>query len=128
MLPGDTEEQAKATIEQALADAAVTVTITRAAIPSPESPPTPAVMAIYNRVVHSLWSGLTVMPSMDAGASDSKFTRSAGVPTYGATSIFIDLEDMRAHGRDERVKADRFAQGSEFAYRLMVAFSAAGAP
>ena len=85
-------------------------------------------MAIYQRVVHSMWPGLTVMPSMDASASDSKFTRSAGIPSYGATSNFFDLEDMRAHGQDERIKADRFAEGSEFAYRLMKAFSAARTP
>ena len=85
-------------------------------------------MAIYTRVVHSMWPGLIVMPSMDAGASDSKFSRSAGIPSYGAASNFFDLEDMRAHGRDERIKADRFGEGSEFTYRLMKAFSAAGAP
>ena len=51
-----------------------------------------------------------------------------GMPSYGAASNFFDLEDMRAHGRDERIKADRFAEGSEFAYRLMKAFSTAGAP
>ncbi|WP_445225533.1 hypothetical protein, partial [Enterococcus faecalis] len=74
-------------------------------------------MSTYKRVVDSLWPGLTVMPSMDAGASDSKFTRAVGIPSYGAASIFYDLEDMRAHGQDERIKADRFAEGSEFAYR-----------
>jgi acetylornithine deacetylase/succinyl-diaminopimelate desuccinylase-like protein len=75
-----------------------------------------------------MWPGLAVMPNMDAGASDSKFTRVAGMPSYGAASVFSDLEDFRAHGRDERIKADRFAEGTEFAYRLMKAFSAPGAP
>src|SRR3984957_333623 len=128
MLPGDTQEQIKAELERVLAAPALNLTITRPATPTPESPPTPAIMAIYTRVVHSMWPGLIVMPSMDAGASDSKFSRSAGIPSYGAASNFFDLEDMRAHGRDERIKADRFAEGSEFAYRLMKAFSAAGAP
>ena len=85
-------------------------------------------MAVYTRVVHSMWPGLPITPSMDAGASDSKYTRVAGMPSYGATSNFFDLEDMRAHGQDERIKADRFAEGSEFAYQLMKAFSAPGAP
>jgi acetylornithine deacetylase/succinyl-diaminopimelate desuccinylase-like protein len=65
---------------------------------------------------------------MDAGASDSKYTRAAGMPSYGAASNFFDLEDMRAHGQDERIKATLFVEGGEFAYRLMKAFSAAGAP
>jgi acetylornithine deacetylase/succinyl-diaminopimelate desuccinylase-like protein len=85
-------------------------------------------MAIYKRVVNSMPPGLTVMPSMDAGASDSKYTRAAGIPSYGAISNFYDLEDMRAHGQDERIKADRFVGGTEFAYRLMKTFSAPGAP
>jgi hypothetical protein len=34
---------------------------------------------------------------------------------------------MRAHGRDERIKADRFVEVGEFTYQLMKAFSVAGA-
>ena len=128
MLPGDTDEQTQAILQQVLADPALKLTVSRASGPNPESPPTPALMAVYTKVVHSMWPGLIVMPSMDAGASDSKFTRAAGMPSYGAASNFFDLEDMRAHGRDERIKADRFAEGGEFAYRLMKAFSADGAP
>jgi len=128
VLPGDTQEQTQATLERVFADPGVKVTVVTAATPSPESPPTAAVMNLYKKVVQSMWPGLTVMPSMDAGASDSKFTRTAGMPSYGATSNFFDLEDMRAHGQDERIKADRFAEGGEFAYRLMKAFSAPGAP
>jgi acetylornithine deacetylase/succinyl-diaminopimelate desuccinylase-like protein len=128
MLPDDTQDQVKATLERVFADPALHVMVTRAATPSPESPPSDAVMAIYRRVVQSMWPGLLVMPSMDAGASDSKYTRAAGIPSYGATSIFFDLEDMRAHGQDERIKADRFAEGTEFAYRLMKAFSGPKAP
>ncbi len=124
MLPGDTQDQTKATLARVLADPALNLTVVRAAGVSPESPPTKAIMATYEQVVHSMWPGLTVMPSMDAGASDSKYTREAGIPSYGATVDFFDLEDMRAHGRDERIKADRFADGTEFAYRLMKAFSA----
>jgi acetylornithine deacetylase/succinyl-diaminopimelate desuccinylase-like protein len=128
VLPGDTQEQTQATLERVFADPGVKVTVVTAATPSPESPPSAAVMNVYKKVVQSLWPGLVIMPSMDAGASDSKFTRTAGMPSYGATSNFFDLEDMRAHGQDERIKADRFAEGGEFAYRLMKAFSAPGAP
>jgi acetylornithine deacetylase/succinyl-diaminopimelate desuccinylase-like protein len=128
MLPGDTQEETQAALQKAIADPAIELNVTRPATPSPESQPTKAVMALYTQVVHSMWPGLPVMPSMDAGASDSKDTRAAGIPSYGATSNFFDLEDMRAHGQDERVKADRFAEGGEFAYRLMKAFSGPRAP
>jgi len=128
MLPGDTEEQVKAALVKVFADPGVKVSVIQPSSPSPESPPNDAVMGLFKQVVHSMWPGLIVMPSMDAGASDSKFTRVAGIPSYGAASNFWDLEDFRAHGRDERIKADRFAEGTEFTYRLMKAFSAPGAP
>jgi acetylornithine deacetylase/succinyl-diaminopimelate desuccinylase-like protein len=128
MLPGDTQEQTKSALERVIADPAIRLTVSHAATPSPESPPTEAIMAIYKRVVQSMWPGLTVMPSMDAGSSDSIYTRAAGIPSYGAASIFIDMDDLRAHGRDERIKADRFVEGTEFTYQLMKAFSAAGTP
>ena len=127
LLPVDTPENVQAQLERVFADPAVKLTVTVPAGPSPESPPTDAVMAIYTRVVHSMWPGLAVMPSMDAGASDSIYTRAAGMPSYGAISLFFDIEDYRAHGRDERIKVDRFVEGGEFAYRLMKAFSDAAA-
>jgi len=128
MLPGDTQEQTAAALTRVVASPAVRVSVIKAANAGPESPPTAAVMSAYTRVVQSMWPGLIVMPSMDAGASDSKYTRAAGMPSYGATVDFFDLEDMRAHGQDERIRADRFAEGTEFAYRLMKAFSGPGAP
>jgi len=128
MLPGDTTDQVRGELEAALADPGIKLSILTPAKPAPESPPTPQVAASFEWVVHSMWPGLTVMPSMDAGASDSVYTRAAGLPSYGASSNFFDLEDMRAHGRDERIRADRFAEGTEFAYRLMKAFSGPGAP
>jgi acetylornithine deacetylase/succinyl-diaminopimelate desuccinylase-like protein len=128
MLPGDTQEQTREILQRTFADPKLTVGVIRPASPGPESPPTAAVMNIYKRVVQSLWPGLIVMPSMDAGASDSKYTRAAGIPSYGALSDFYDLEDMRAHGQDERIRADRFAEGSEFAYRLMKAFASVTNP
>ena len=128
LLPGDTVEQAKATLRGVLMDAVSVVSVPPNPTVGPESPPSKAVLSIYRSVMQSMWPGLPVMVVMDESTSDSRFTRAAGMPSYGADSIFYDLEDMRAHGRDERIKADRFAEGAEFAYRLMKAFSAPGAP
>ncbi len=128
MLPADSEGEVRQHLQEVFADPKVTVTVSRPANAGPESAPSVAVMSIYKRVVQSMWPGLTVMPSMDAGASDSKYTRAVGMPSYGAISVFYDLEDMRAHGQDERVSVERFAEGAEFAYRLMKAFSSVASP
>jgi len=82
-------------------------------------------MSLYKKVVHSLWPGLIVMPNMDAGASDSKFTRVAGMPSYGVGGGWFDITDVRAHGRDERDEIGNFYQTVEFTYRLMKELSQA---
>jgi acetylornithine deacetylase/succinyl-diaminopimelate desuccinylase-like protein len=56
---------------------------------------------------------------MGAGASDSKYTRTLGMPSYGIDGMFDDLDDGRAHGRDERIGAAAFDQEVDFTYRLM---------
>ena len=45
---------------------------------------------------------------MDNGASDSKYTRIAGIPTYGVPGVFEDIDDDRAHGKDERIAVKDF--------------------
>jgi acetylornithine deacetylase/succinyl-diaminopimelate desuccinylase-like protein len=62
---------------------------------------------------------------MDLGASDGVHTRGAGIPTYAVGSIFGDIDDVRAHGRDERIGVEQFNQGIELTYRLMKATSTA---
>ena len=36
-----------------------------------------------------------------------------------STGIFGDMDDVRAHGRDERVGVKQFYEGQEFLYRLI---------
>jgi acetylornithine deacetylase/succinyl-diaminopimelate desuccinylase-like protein len=62
---------------------------------------------------------IPVMPTMAAGASDSIFTRAAGMPSYGVGGGWSDIDDVRAHGRDERDEIGNFYQTVEFTYRLM---------
>ncbi|WP_353229912.1 M20/M25/M40 family metallo-hydrolase [Novosphingobium sp.] len=128
MLPGDTTDQVQAALVGAINDPGVTLSVITPAKPAPESPPSPAVWSTIADTVHTLLPGLPVMPDMDAGASDSIYTRAAGVPSYGVASLFDDIDDYRAHGRDERVSAERFVLGGELTYRLIVAFSRPGAP
>jgi acetylornithine deacetylase/succinyl-diaminopimelate desuccinylase-like protein len=80
-------------------------------------PPTdmqPEVMQPLDKVVSQMWPGVPVIPVMETGASDGKYTSSAGVPTYGINGIAIDIDDDRAHGKDERVGVDSYYRGVEF--------------
>ena len=77
------------------------------------------------KVVHSMWPGVPVIPDMAAGASDCIFTRNAGIPSYGIGGGWNDIHDIRAHGRDERREIDAFYESVEFTYRLMKELSKA---
>ena len=62
---------------------------------------------------------------MSAGATYSSYSRTVGMPSYGIDGMFDDLDDGRAHGRDERIGVAAFNDEIEFTYRLMKRLSAA---
>ena len=65
------------------------------------------------------WPGVPVVPLMLAGATDGSYLRNAGIPTYGHSGLAGDVDDVRAHGRDERVAVKAFFDGQEYLYRLV---------
>ena len=119
VIPGESQESIRATLARVLNDPTVHLTVLTPATPSPESPPSAAILGAVERVAHGLWPEVVVLPQMAAGASDSRYTRSAGLPSYGIDGMFDDLDDGRAHGRDERIAVGAFAEEVEFTYRLM---------
>jgi acetylornithine deacetylase/succinyl-diaminopimelate desuccinylase-like protein len=56
---------------------------------------------------------------MNAAASDGSYLRNAGIPTYGHSGLAGDVDDVRAHGKDERVTVKSFREGGEYLYRLV---------
>jgi acetylornithine deacetylase/succinyl-diaminopimelate desuccinylase-like protein len=109
-----------------VADPSVSVTTTEPGQENPESPLRPQLLSGIEAAVHSMWPGVVVVPALNIGASDSVYTRAAGIPTYGLCSIFYDLDDDRAHADDERIGVASFYEGVEFTYRLLKAMSRAG--
>jgi acetylornithine deacetylase/succinyl-diaminopimelate desuccinylase-like protein len=124
MMPGDTADNVQAAITGTLADPKITVTLDAPPILSPESPPTKEIMDKAGKVVHSMWPGVPIIPTMAAGFSDGRQTRTAGIPTYDMSGLWADVDDNRAHGRDERIGVREFDESVEYTYRLMKAFGA----
>ena len=56
---------------------------------------------------------------MITGATDGRFLRAAGIPVYGISGMFSDINDSRAHGKDERIGVKEFFDGIEFMYRFV---------
>lgn len=119
LLPGESPEEVRETVRRALADDQIAVTPLWEVRPSPETPPPPAVMQAVESVTRELWPGVAVLPFMSTGATDGLYLRRAGVPVYGVSGLFLDVDDVRAHGRDERIEVRSFYEATEFMYRLM---------
>jgi acetylornithine deacetylase/succinyl-diaminopimelate desuccinylase-like protein len=79
----------------------------------------PDVMSAVEKTAQELYPGAPVVPNMGTGASDGVYTNAAGLPTYGVAGDAIDRDDIRAHGKDERLKASSFYTGVDFYYRFL---------
>jgi acetylornithine deacetylase/succinyl-diaminopimelate desuccinylase-like protein len=119
LIPGESPDSVAAAIRAAVADPKIVLSTVTPAVEAPDSPPAPAVLAMVEGVTRSMWPGVVVLPEMSPGASDSIYTRALGLPSYGIDGMFDDLDDGRAHGRDERIGVAAFAEELEFTYRLM---------
>jgi acetylornithine deacetylase/succinyl-diaminopimelate desuccinylase-like protein len=126
MLPGELPEEVRKTLVGVLADEAITVTPVAPAKPSSPSPLKPEVMGPIERVTQQMWPGVPIVPVMGTGATDGLYLRRAGIPTYGVDGIFEDVDDTRAHGKDERIGVKQFYDGQEFLYRLVKLMSFPG--
>ena len=124
LLPGDAPREVQAVLARVIADPAVTVEPMAASDAGPPSPLLPELMTAIEGVTSAMWPGVVVLPAMSAGATDGRFLRAAGIPTYGVSGIFRDVDDVRAHGRDERVGIAQFYDSQEFLYRLVKRYAA----
>jgi acetylornithine deacetylase/succinyl-diaminopimelate desuccinylase-like protein len=119
IMPADTIEEVRRLVEVGLGDPGIKVTLTNRVVSGKETTPSPAVIAKIENTVRRMWGPVMVMQVMSAGASDSLYTTSAGLPSYGVGGSWGEIGDGRAHGRDERTSVKGFYEGLEFTYRLM---------
>jgi acetylornithine deacetylase/succinyl-diaminopimelate desuccinylase-like protein len=123
MMPGDSADNVQTLLVTTLADPAISITLDAPPIVSPESPPTPQLMKKVTSLVHSMWPDVPVIPTMATGFSDDRQTRNAGIVSYDISGVWQDVDENRAHGRDERVGVQAFDESVEFTYRLIKTMS-----
>jgi acetylornithine deacetylase/succinyl-diaminopimelate desuccinylase-like protein len=119
ILPDDPVDGVLKTIQQVVGDK---VTVTRASEPVPSAPSAlgPQIMGPLEKVSNEFWPGVPVIPAMSTGATDSRFMRNGGIPMYGLSGLFIDQDDNRSHGLNERMPVKSLYDGHEFLYRLVI--------
>jgi acetylornithine deacetylase/succinyl-diaminopimelate desuccinylase-like protein len=119
ILPGESPEEVRRALAEAVAGEHVEIHPLGEAKPSPPSPLDPEILAPIERITADLWPGVPVVPTMGIGATDSLRFRQAGIPMYGVSGIFLDVDDVRAHAPDERIGVEAFHEGGEFLCRLV---------
>ena len=126
IFPGHDPADVLATLAELAAPFDVTVEPRGEVTPSPASPLTDEVLGPIERITSQMWPGVRVLPVMSTGATDGLYLRNAGIPVYGVSGLFGDMDDVRAHGRDERIRIEAFFEGQEFLYRLVKELSGGG--
>jgi len=126
LLPGHAPKDVQATLAKVVADPQISIKANQDSTSGPASPLRPDLLQAVERVTRAMWPGVAVVPIMGTGATDGLYLRRAGIDTYGVSGLFEDMDDVRAHGRDERIGVKQFFDGNEFLYRLVKDLS--GAP
>jgi acetylornithine deacetylase/succinyl-diaminopimelate desuccinylase-like protein len=124
MLPQDSLQNVQDTLKRVLADDRIVVSVVGEAVPAPASAINPLIVSKLQALSAKLYGGLPIVPVMDTGASDGKYLRIAGIPTYGVPGVFENVDDVRAHGKDERIGVKDFYDGVDFYYEFIKSLGA----
>jgi acetylornithine deacetylase/succinyl-diaminopimelate desuccinylase-like protein len=131
ILPGHTAEEVRQELIKVLADSNIGVRyegalggVTGSGASKKSFAPPPLRRDVFGpleKVTAEMWPGVPVVPDMATGASDSVYTMGVGLPTYGIAGTAVDRDDIRAHGRDERLGIESYYKGVDFYYRYLKA-------
>jgi acetylornithine deacetylase/succinyl-diaminopimelate desuccinylase-like protein len=119
IMPGEKADDVAATLVRVIADDKISVTAVGRPVLSTPSALDEALLGAIDKTSPEFWPDVPIVPIMSAGATDGSFLRNAGIPTYGHSGLASDVDDQRAHGKDERVLVKSFFDGQEYLYRLV---------
>jgi acetylornithine deacetylase/succinyl-diaminopimelate desuccinylase-like protein len=119
VLPEDAPEYVLSTLQKVVADDQVSVKQLSEFTKAAASPMRPDLLKAVSDITTRTWPGVPTVPIMVMGATDGRYLRAAGIPTYGVQGFFMDRDDIRFHGRDERLGVESFYEGQAFLYELV---------
>jgi acetylornithine deacetylase/succinyl-diaminopimelate desuccinylase-like protein len=90
---------------------------------APASPLNPELMRVVEQLTADMWPGVPVVPTMGVSTTDSRGFRSAGIPMYGVSGLFVDPENTGVHGLNEHIGVRQLYDGREFMYRMVKALA-----
>jgi acetylornithine deacetylase/succinyl-diaminopimelate desuccinylase-like protein len=119
IMPNEKADDVTATLTRVLADDQISVTLLNRPRLSVPSVLDKELLSTIEKTSAEFWPSVPIVPVMLTGGTDGSYLSNAGIATYGHSGLAIDLDDVRAHGKDERVAVKSFREGGEYLYRLV---------
>jgi acetylornithine deacetylase/succinyl-diaminopimelate desuccinylase-like protein len=103
IFPGHAASDIMAELKAVAADPQVSFAdVTEGSVATAPSPMRPDFTGAMTKALNQVFPGVPIFPSVASGASDSMWFRAKGVPSYGASPMFMKESDDFSHGLNER--------------------------
>jgi acetylornithine deacetylase/succinyl-diaminopimelate desuccinylase-like protein len=117
IVPTSSAAETEATLKRVLADTSIVSTFAdsvRERFPTSSDAVIPELLTAVTDLTKQMFGAIPVIPVMSTGATDGRFLRAAGIPTYGVSGIFSLPGETNAHGRDEKLRTKSYYDGLAF--------------
>jgi acetylornithine deacetylase/succinyl-diaminopimelate desuccinylase-like protein len=118
IFPGVSVDDVRQQLGKVVADPKIAVKVVGAPVASPVSELRPDIEQAIARSIHKGYPAVALSPYLESGGTDGLVYRSAGIPTWASSGVFIKPDEMFAHGLDERIPTKSFYDGIEHIYDL----------
>jgi acetylornithine deacetylase/succinyl-diaminopimelate desuccinylase-like protein len=120
ILPGEPVASVQAELKRVMGDDGIAIsTVGEEGLASTPPAITRDMLDPVRSVAEKIWPGVSIVPTMSTGATDGRFLNIAGIPTFGLSGMFHDVEGSHAHGLNERIRVKSLLDGRRFLYELV---------
>ena len=111
VFPGVLVEDVKQSLQKVVQNSAIEFVTLGQPVESPISELRDDVLAAVKKAVHARYPEVSIITYMESGGTDGMHYRKAGIPTWAMPSVFMQPDDMFAHGLNERLPIKTFYDG-----------------
>lgn len=116
-IPGHDIDEIARRLEECAAEPGVSITVTARGAEAPESNPDSPMFEAIAASAREIDPGITVVPYLSTGGTDSSHLRRAGISSYGILPFPMEQPDEeRMHGHDERVPVESLHFGTRLIF------------
>jgi acetylornithine deacetylase/succinyl-diaminopimelate desuccinylase-like protein len=108
IFPGIRAAEIEQVLRQVVANDEISFELLEEPTESPISELREDVVDAVSEAVHNRYPRVKLIAYMESGGTDGMHFRRAGIPTWAASGIFMNPDEMYAHGLNERVPIKAF--------------------